>query len=370
MRPSLRFLAIAVVGWAGVRAATLGMLPGAQLFRIERSEARAPAIVPTRFPPIEPVALQAADAEPAEYPSAAYPQYAQYASYAQPPMRPMLVPVYYAAPVSSPAPQRLRPIDGLMPPPRDAFYPSTPALDDMPMSRLASVSIPARSTGTVQITPEAQPQRAKLDRLQLSSWALLRNQQTGIAGSRSLASGGQLGASQAGARLVYNFNRQLALSARMSSEVGRRGGEVAAGVRVRPLVHIPVWLTAERRQRIGRFGGGRNDFALFAEAGVYQRSLPWRFRADSYLQGGVVGVKSRDLFIDGALALTRPVYRNFSFGFGIWGGAQPGVSRLDVGPRVTMQVRRNLKVHADWRQKLAGNARPGSGPALTLAGDF
>ena len=95
MRPSLRFLAIAVVGWAGVRAGTLDMLPGAELFRIERSEARAPAIVPTRFPPIEPVALQAADAEPAEYPSAAYPQYAQYAAYAQPPMRPMMVPVYY-----------------------------------------------------------------------------------------------------------------------------------------------------------------------------------------------------------------------------------------------------------------------------------
>jgi hypothetical protein len=156
----------------------------------------------------------------------------------------------------------------------------------------------------------------------------------------------------------------------MSSEVGRRGGEVAAGVRIRPLIGVPVWLTAERRQRIGRFGGGRNDFALFAEAGLYQRPLPGRFKLDSYLQGGVVGVKTRDLFIDGALTVTRPVYRNFSFGFGVWGGAQPGLSRLDAGPRVTMQVRRNVKVHADWRQKLVGNARPGSGPALTLAGDF
>jgi len=76
------------------------------------------------------------------------------------------------------------------------------------------------------------------------------------------------------------------------------------------------------------------------------------------------------LFVDGALAITRPVYRNFSFGFGIWGGAQPGLARLDAGPRLTVQVRRNVKVHADWRQKLAGNARPGSGPALTLSGDF
>jgi hypothetical protein len=35
-----------------------------------------------------------------------------------------------------------------------------------------------------------------------------------------------------------------------------------------------------------------------------------------------------------------------------------------------MQVRRNVRVHLDWRQKLAGNAQPGSGPVITLAGDF
>jgi hypothetical protein len=35
-----------------------------------------------------------------------------------------------------------------------------------------------------------------------------------------------------------------------------------------------------------------------------------------------------------------------------------------------MNVRRNLKVHFDWRQKVAGKAQPGSGPAVTLAGDF
>jgi hypothetical protein len=43
---------------------------------------------------------------------------------------------------------------------------------------------------------------------------------------------------------------------------------------------------------------------------------------------------------------------------------------VDAGPRVTMQVRRNIRVHFDYRQRLAGNARPGSGPVVTLAGDF
>lgn len=82
------------------------------------------------------------------------------------------------------------------------------------------------------------------------------------------------------------------------------------------------------------------------------------------------GARSRDKFIDGSLTLTRPVYKQFSAGFGVWGGAQPGVYRVDAGPRVTMHVRKGVRVHFDWRQRLAGNARPGSGPAVTLAGDF
>jgi len=165
-------------------------------------------------------------------------------------------------------------------------------------------------------------------------------------------------------------SRQVSATLRSSSDVGRRGGEVAAGVRIQPVAGIPLWIDAERRQRIGRYGGGRSAFALFFEGGVYDRPMPMRFLLDAYLQGGVVGFHSRDRFIDGGLTLTRPVYKQFSAGLGVWGGAQPGLYRVDAGPRVTMQVRKNLRVHLDWRQRLAGNAQPGSGPAITLAGDF
>jgi hypothetical protein len=70
------------------------------------------------------------------------------------------------------------------------------------------------------------------------------------------------------------------------------------------------------------------------------------------------------------MTVSRPVYRQFSAGLGVWGGAQPGIYRVDAGPRITMRVRPNLKVHLDYRARLAGNAQPGSGPAVTLAGDF
>ena len=382
MKPSLRFLALAGFGWAGVRAWSLGALPGAELFEVEPSEAKAPPIAATQFPPIEPVqpsapvvqAGYAASPEVAPQQNPAAIHYVQGVVGVPVRMRPGLVAVYRLPPATRTVEPPSHPdrYAGLN---RDAEdYLQLPPLDQGPLSLLTDASLPQRSSVVArrQSLPAqaVPPLKPGLDRIQLSSWALLRSQQTGLAGSHSLATGGQLGASQAGARLVYNFNRQLALNARASSEVGRRGGEVAAGVRVHPLANFPIWLTAERRQAIGRYGGGRSAFALFLEGGIYEQPLPWRFSLNGYLQGGVVGLKSRDLFVDGGFAVTRPVYRQFSAGFGVWGGAQPGLYRVDAGPRLTMQVRRNVKVHLDWRQRLAGNARPGSGPALTLAGDF
>jgi hypothetical protein len=358
MRPSLRFLALAVVGWAGVRAATLGKLPGAELFKVAPSAAKAPPVVPTQFAQVDSVAPATAAAQPfAAPPTNAYAA----------PVQPVMVPVYYPAQVS-------RPVYGgersSSPPP----YAANAGLGAWSLTGLGGVSAPVRTSAPKQSDPLPPPPeppiQSRFDRWQLTTWAMLRNQQTGVAGSHSLAPAGQLGASQAGMRLTYNIDRLLALSGRLSTPVGQRGGEGAVGVRVHPVTSIPVWLTAERRQRIGQYGDGRNAFALFLEGGLYQRPLPWRFSLDGYFQGGVVGVKSRDFFVDGAVAVTRPLFGKYSAGFGIWGGAQPGLARLDAGPRLTMRMRRNVKVHLDWRQKLAGNARPGSGPALTLAGDF
>lgn len=364
MRPSLRFLALVVVGWAGIRSATLGSLPGREMFQIVRSEAKTavPPIVPTQFPPIEP----AQPYEPAS--DAVAPTQLAEVGTAAP--RIVTVPIYYV-PASAPAStRRTSGLVSLPPEPAPAFFSPIPVLDEWPLSRIAASSLPQRRS-TVIVPAQSIPAALnKLDRLQLTAWALIRGRQGEALGPSSLANGGQLGGSQAGSRLTYNFTRQIAASLRLSSDIGRRGGEVAGGVRLQPLRSIPVWITAERRQRLGTIGGGRNAFALFVEGGVYQRPMPWDFDLDAYLQGGVVGLHSRDRFVDGGLTLTRPIYRNFSGGLGVWGGAQPGVYRLDAGPRVTMKVRNNVRVHFDWRQRLAGNAQPGSGPAVTLASDF
>lgn len=109
---------------------------------------------------------------------------------------------------------------------------------------------------------------------------------------------------------------------------------------------------------------------MSTEDGLYRRPMQFDFSLDTYLQAGVVGLNSRDLFADGALALTRPVKGRVSAGIGVWGGYQPGVYRIDAGPRVSVRLRDNIYAHIDWRQRLAGRAAPASGPALTVAADF
>lgn len=371
MSAPLRFLSISVLAWAALRATTLGALPG---FTVSHAKSvPPPPIVRTELnPPLAASATGALDEWGAAPHAAAYP----------------------AMPAPAPAPARLRAMPYYLPAyaPVQSRYASAPIAPRRPWS-LASSSfgvVPAflpaaapTTTDYAQLPPllpmGGAPQRStpvalggapvkpKLDRWQMSSWAVLR----GAPEPGALASGGTLGGSQGGARVTYAFSRSLAASLRVTSPIGgSRGAEIAAGIRWVPLRSLPVAITAERRQSLSPSGGGRSDFAVFAEAGLYRRPMPWRFELDAYAQAGIVGLAERDLFADGGIAFTRPVYGRFSAGFGMWGGYQPGLYRLDAGPRVSIRLRDNIRAHVDWRQRLVGNAQPTSGPALTLAADF
>jgi len=384
MSAPIRFLVLLVAGWAGVRAASLGMIPGIDTGYAKSlpwAEAKPPAVgeVPlaTEFPPLPPVDAayaqqwteqqQWAEQQPMPYPPALAPAMAAVPVPARVPA------AYYAYPYMLPAAAPREPI-----PPRPewqlpssdpvespAFYTPIEPIEKWEVAELEALP-QARSSPVPQLVTQP-PGKTRLDRLQLSSWALLR----GAPQPDALANGGTLGGSQAGARLLYAFNRWAAASLRTTSSVGgSRGAEVAGGIRITPLRSIPFAITAERRQAISPHGGGRSAFALFVEGGLYRRPMPLDFNLDAYVQAGIVGLKSRDYFADGALAFTRPIWGRFSAGFGVWGGIQPGLYRIDAGPRISMRIRDNIHVHADWRQRLVGNAEPASGPALTLAADF
>lgn len=181
---------------------------------------------------------------------------------------------------------------------------------------------------------------------------------------------GTLGGSQAGGRIWYRLGHGLALSGRLYVPLRQpQAGDVAAGLDWQPLPALPVHLLAERRQAIGR--DGRSAFSLTAYGGL-SRALTRRVRLDAYAQAGIVGLRERDLFVDGAARLSAPL-GPVEVGAGVWGAAQPGLARLDAGPSLAWRLpvrRAALRLEADWRVRLAGAAAPGSGPALTLAMDF
>lgn len=203
-----------------------------------------------------------------------------------------------------------------------------------------------------------------------SAWLLLRPGH-----GAGLAPGGTLGGSQAGTRLTYRINgdlrRPLALSARLYVPVDRpEAAEAAVGVEWQPLAGVPVRVLAERRERIGR--EGRSDFALSLHGGGERRVLGGRVRVEAYGQAGIVGVAARDLFADGAVRASLRA-GPAELGAGAWGGAQPGASRLDVGPQLSISARLGpvgVRASAEWRFRVAGDAAPGSGPALTISAGF
>lgn len=192
---------------------------------------------------------------------------------------------------------------------------------------------------------------------------------------------GAYGASQAGAVLRYRLapgsGHRPALYLRASSALERpRGEEVALGLALRPLPKVPVALMGEARVTRTLSGNVvRPAVALVSELPPVR--LPLGVRGEVYAQTGWVGGKDHTAFVDGQARLEKPIASMGKFelraGGGAWGGAQRGASRLDVGPTATLAVPlggANGRISADWRFRVAGDAAPGSGPALTLSAGF
>lgn len=101
------------------------------------------------------------------------------------------------------------------------------------------------------------------------------------------------------------------------------------------------------------------------------------FHADGYVQAGVVARGQADAYVDGALVAGRTIAArgrtHLELGLGAWGAAQRGAARLDVGPSAVLVLpveRQALRIGLQWRERIAGNARPDSGAVLSLGADF
>jgi hypothetical protein len=214
------------------------------------------------------------------------------------------------------------------------------------------------------------PARAPLAGWSLSGWLYVRG-----AAPDGIAAGGQIGGSQAGVRLAHGFGATGRTRAygRATAAVRRlRQRELAVGVAHAPMAGVPFDIAVERRVAVGR--EGRDAFAAMVAGGVSERRLSAGFRLDAYAQAGVVGATRRDAFADGALVADKRLGGSaLRLGALAAGAVQPDAARVDVGPRLTLglpRVGQGARIALDWRQRVAGGARPGSGLALTLAADF
>lgn len=397
MSAPLRFLGLAIVSYVALRtaASALSLDP----------------VSTAVYRPIQPPLLDQAPMPLAAHavapPYAAPPPPPGPMAYGYPPgAYPYPVPAYapmpYPVPAFMPAPYRTGSRSPALLPSREAVEEPAP----LPASYGETTSLPPLSEwpaiGTagpfsapvMQTTPSwGEGERdgpiaaARQRRWSLDAWALMRPPREGLYPvddpalglNPGLAPAGSLGGSQAGLRLTFRPFPGAAVHMRASTALmpqGRRnqtmaGGEGAVGISYQPVRAVPVRLMAERRQRLGpALGGGRDAFAFLAEGGISDRPLGGGILLDGYAQGGLVGLSKRDLFADGALVASYPFMPRLSFGGGVWGGAQPGLSRLDAGPRLSYQLHPRLRLHLDYRFRATGKAEPATGPALTVAGGF
>jgi hypothetical protein len=223
----------------------------------------------------------------------------------------------------------------------------------------------------------ATPNQSWLLDPSVSAWAIIRPASTGAV----LATNGQLGASQIGVRIQQPFLRsgtrpRLAVNLRVSTPLDQKSGsEAGIGFSGRPASGVPIELIVERRVGLDR--GGRNAFAVIAAGGFDDKIVSTKAGISGYAQAGVVGFSRKDGFIDGAVRIEQTVldqsHTELRIGGGLWGAAQPGVSRLDTGPILAIKQNLgsiNLRISAEYRWRILGEARPASGPALSIGADF
>lgn len=226
--------------------------------------------------------------------------------------------------------------------------------------------------------------KALTRRLSLGAFALVRN---GSAGD-PLAASPILGSSVTGASIGYTIDplarRRVSVFGRFATGAGPTGSldpetsEAALGVRLDPFPRASAHVAVERRFALGAFA--RDAWSARVAGGSGGRFAVGRFPAtwDVYGEGGIIGLSDPDLYA-GAQAralieLLRLDRIRLEAGAGAWAAGQDAFvssHRLDVGPTVGIRFDGlPMTASIDYRIKAAGNAEPGSGLALTIAGEF
>lgn len=378
----LAWLGLVLAGWIGVRAAVWEppfALPGlvAPTATVERAQPPASLAQPTADPVRDPAISGSPPAtQPAEV--AIPPLLAA----ARDPVMPLTLaaPVPLLAPVAEPlaipatTPRvaaahqllYLAALGRLPLPPGLALLATPPKLFAAPPAVLGSTATP-RWSG--------------------DGWLLLRRGSAKSAGGLAAASGfPSYGASQAGGVIRFALAPASPHAPQAYLRLSRAIGgfdesEVAAGLSARPFANVPLRLLGEARVQRGS-GGTRVRPAASLVSELPPVRLPLRIVGEVYAQVGYAGAPlgskhGATPFFDVQAVADRKLASaglvELRLGAGAWSGGQKGAARLDLGPRASLRLDTTparSRLALDWRFRVVGDARPGSGPTLTFSAGF
>lgn len=275
-------------------------------------------------------------------------------------------------------------------PSRPAMAASTPFGLTAAMGQMPVPQIVAEEMSPTSKPPQPAPLKlakgaaSQVKRWSVDGWVFLRPNTTGV----SITSGSQIpsyGASQAGAVLRYRLSpgskARPTAYARGTTAFGAGDNELALGLAARLVPALPIAAHVEARLTRNSTNPEVRP-AAFLVTELPPLALPLGVRAEAYLAAGYVGGDFATPFADGQARIDREVARldlvppalsSLRTGLGVWGGAQEGAARLDVGPSASLNVEVATvpaRLSLDYRLRVAGNAEPGSGVALTLSTGF
>jgi len=187
-----------------------------------------------------------------------------------------------------------------------------------------------------------------------------------------------LGGGQSGGQIAFTPDplaiRPVSLTARLSAANDRAPADAEAAVGVRLQLRRGLSISGERIVAAGP--QGRNAWTARVAAGG-----AWTVRRidiASYGEAGIVTTAPLAAYAAGTARASYPVVQTHGLtiaaGGGVWASIQRGgadVDRVDLGPGVRLgSTSFPVAATLDYRFRVAGNARPGSGPVLTVTAGF
>ncbi len=225
-------------------------------------------------------------------------------------------------------------------------------------------------------TREALKQRDDRKRATLYAYGFWRKGDLDYAsGSYNAVGPASYGASQYGMIATIPLSQDgLDINLRTSgSPQSKNDVELAAGIRWQPVKKVPLQLIAERRFRPYSY----DHFAAIAVLAPKAFKLGRNVEVTIYGQAGSIFDKDVTKFFDASTNISKHwnagTKARLGLGAGGWTGGQKNGYRVDTGPLLWAEAsvgKVPIRLQADWRFRIAGNARPDDGPSVTISTGF